>query len=99
MQRPTEITLNVAGCKNEDDLFTYLWRTLDFPPLYARSWHGLGENMFYDPEMRMPEVLKIRGFKPFSLIDPVSAGKLEAELADYLLDQDPPRKVVYEEGA
>ncbi|WP_050030807.1 barstar family protein [Verrucomicrobium sp. BvORR034] len=94
---PAEITLDLSGCTNEDSLFDCLWDTFRFPPLYARSWFGLAENMFYDPEERMPEILKIRGFKILSQVDPISAGKLEAALAECLLDQDPPRKVLYEE--
>lgn len=97
--RPAELVLDLSGCKDEDSLLDYLWDAFRFPPLYGRSWFGLAENMFYDPEGRMPEILKIWGFRFLSQVDPISAGKLGVTLADYLLDQDPIRKVLYEEGA
>lgn len=95
MQRPKEITVDLSACKDETSLFKCLWWKLDFPSLYTVSWHGLGENMFYDPEMRMPDVLKVRGFDSFADVDPLSAKKLEAAFSDYLLE-DPDRKVLYE---
>ncbi len=95
MQRPKEITVDLSACKDESSLFKHLWRTLDFPSLYAVSWHGLGENMFYDPDMRMPDILIVRGFDSFADVDPASAKKLETALSDYLLDE-PDCKVIYE---
>lgn len=97
--RPAELILDLNGCKNEDGLLDYLWDAFRFPPLYGRGWFGLAENMFYDPEGRMPEILKIRGLKFLSQVDPISAGKLGAVFADYLLDQDSIRRVLYEKGA
>ena len=98
MQRPKEITVDLSPCNDESSLFKHLWRKLDFPSLYAVSWHGLGENLFYDPDMRMPDILIVRGFDSVADVDPVSAKKLETALSDYLLDE-PDRKVIYEERA
>jgi Barstar (barnase inhibitor) len=97
MQRPKEITVDLSACNDETSLFKHLWKKLDFPSLYTVSWDGLGENMFYDPDMRMPDIIIVRGFDSFADVDPVSAKKLETALSCYLLEE-PNRKIIYEEA-
>jgi len=68
--RANLVTLNIRGITSEEQLFELLINEFEFPELYARSWDGMKEHLFYDSMMKVPENLIISGFKVFQKNNP-----------------------------
>ena len=95
VERPQEIVLDVSGVSDEETLHEYLSKTLDFPGYYGMNWDAFYDCIMYDPELRMPRLLKIKGFGELSRILPDSADKFAKCLADYAKEY-PEQLVRYE---
>ena len=83
MERPDELAINLDGVTTEEQCFTQLIRQFEFPDLYGRSWRGMDEHLFYDPEMRIPKTLIVDGFMSLERRSPDIAVKLRKWLSGF----------------
>lgn len=69
-RREVSNSINITTAKTEEELATLFIAELDLPDLYKHSIHGIAEHLFYDPEMKIPLNLIIKGFSSFSMNSP-----------------------------
>lgn len=82
-KRQKELLIDVSNSTNEKNLIESIIRQFDFPNLYERNWSGLTEYLFYDPMMKVPECLSIKGMKLLEQRMPESYVKLNNCLNEY----------------
>ena len=63
MKRTSKITISVSEIQDERTLINHIINEIGFQNLYGISWNALRENIFYDPNMKLPEVLIITGIE------------------------------------
>ncbi len=83
---PQELTLDVSHFEHEEQFIESLIKQFGFPNLYSISWLGFQEHLFYDPEARVPFLLKVKGIEDLRRKSPENAEKLETVFRELIID-------------
>ncbi len=81
--RQIEMIIDISNSRREKDLIKSIIDQLGFPDLYGHDWKGLGEHFFYDPMMKMPKQLTIKGMKLLETETPNLFNQLKGYLEEY----------------
>ena len=74
---PKQLIINLNDINSEKELLEQLISQFNFPELYDKSWEGFEDHLFYDPMMRIPKTLLIKGISSLNENIPETSKKFK----------------------
>lgn len=69
-ERILKLEIDISNCRSEIEIIEKFITTLEFPDLYRKSWFGLKEHFYYDPMLKVPKTLILKGMKELKVNTP-----------------------------
>ena len=72
--------VDVTSTLNEEQIVESFISSLELPDMYGQSFESLANHFFYDPEMKIPEQLIVKGINEVEKNNPLLGKKLRTTL-------------------
>jgi hypothetical protein len=73
----SQIEVHLDACESEADVFQALVDQIGLADLYGRTWFGMQQNFFYDPNAVIPDTLVVHGHSSLLRVVPNAVDELE----------------------
>lgn len=77
MTRPAIINIDLSKINEENEIVGHIIDNIGFSDLYSKTWKGLCEHFFYDPESKLPQLIVFSGTKNIEEKFPTALEKLK----------------------